>query len=188
MICKLVHDDYPQVLHIWQTCFGDSEDYVRFFWQHAFPHCRGIGCHVDDRLVSMLFMLPGTLMPNHVPVHYIYAVATLPEYRNRGLAQQLLQHAARDTGALALYPATEQLQRYYAKQGFVPAFRKQNCGVGKFDFAPAMQAYMQAEAKLVNRDLTERDAFGGMLLPLDGQAREWLVQTKQCAYLPYTLE
>ena len=180
--------DYPQVLHVWQTCFGDSEDYVRFFWQNAFPHCRGIGLWHDDTLVSMLFMLPGMLQPGDVPAQYVYAVATLPAHRKQGLAAKLLQHAAASTCALALYPATAQLQDYYANQGFLPAFRKQDCGTGSFTFSPAMQAYMQAEAELTKRDLTQRDAFGGMLQPLDEHTRAWLAATQGKAYLPFTLE
>ncbi|MCL2530596.1 MAG: GNAT family N-acetyltransferase [Oscillospiraceae bacterium] len=188
MICQLTYDDYLQVLHVWQTCFGDSENYVRFFWQHAFPHCQGIGCWAGDTLVSVLFLLPGALQPASIAADYVYAVATLPDYRNRGLAQQLITHAASGTSALALYPATAQLQAYYAKQGFASAFRKQDCGMGKFEFTPAMLAYLQAEAKLVNRDLSPCDAFGGMLLPLDEQAHAWLTQTQGQAYLEYTLE
>jgi len=196
MIRQLTHDDYPQVLHIWQTCFGDSEDYVRFFWENALPHCAGRGYCADGALASMLFMLPGELIfPEDsggapaTPTHYIYAVATLPEYRQRGIATKLLQHAAANgTSALALYPATAQLQRYYAKQGFVPAFRKQDSGMGKFAFSPAMQGFLQAEAALVGRDLTERDEFGGMLLALDEKAHEWLAQTQGQAYLQFTLE
>lgn len=189
MICQLTHDDFPQVLKLWQTCFGDGEDYVRFFWQHGFLHCRGLGHWDGSTLVSMLFMLPGALQPGNLPAEYIYAVATLPEHRKQGLAAQLLQQAAASgTSALALHPATEQLRSYYAKQGFLPAFRKQDCGNGKFAFTPAIQNYLQAEAELVQRDLSPCDAFGGMLLPLDEHAKFWLTQSQGQAYLPYTLE
>jgi len=189
MIRNLTVDDYPQVLRIWQTCFGDDEAYVRFFWENAFAHCTGFGYYVEDMLVSMLFMLPGMLEPNQVSAHYIYAVATLPEHRKQGLATKLLQYAAASgASALVLYPATAQLQAYYIKQGFVLAFRKQDCDMGKFEFSLAMQAYLRAEAKLVKRDLTQRDAFGGMLLPLHDHAQAWLTQTQGKAYLKYNLE
>jgi len=194
-------DDYPQVLHIWQACFGDDESYVRFFWDECFPMCRGLGWEEDSRLVSMLFLLPGTLMfngtgsKNATPTgaEYVYAVATLPEYRGRGYAAELTSWAAKiaqeeGKSALCLYPATEQLYAYYGKQGFVTAFRRQDSGCGRFGWPAHMLAYMHKEGEFTGRVVVQSGKPGGMLLALDGRAEEWLEQTDGRAYLEYNLE
>jgi len=133
MIRFITSSDFSQISHIWQTCFGDGEDYVRLFWDHCFPLCRGLAYEWDGRLAAMAFLLPGALAlrgESH-PAAYVYAVATLPEYRGRGIAAALTRRAAdfvREEGgaALCLLPASESLYAYYAKLGFVTGFMKQN--------------------------------------------------------------
>jgi len=125
--------DYPQVLNIWQTCFGDEESYVRFFWKNCFPLCRGLVYEEDGKIVSMLFLLPGALAYKRslLPAEYVYAVATLPEYRGRGHASNLVEFAAiaaKEEGksALCLLPASPALYKYYTKLGFQTAFCRQD--------------------------------------------------------------
>ena len=138
---RLTRDsDFPQVLHIWQACFGDGEDYVQFFWKHGFPLCRGLLWEEDGQAVSMLFLLPGALAHNDtaLPAEYVYAVATLPDYRGRGFAGALTERAAsiarfEKKAALCLLPGSESLYAYYAKQGFTRAFARQDFQAG---FAP----------------------------------------------------
>ena len=185
-------EDYPQVLEIWQACFGDEEYYVRFFWDNCFPMCRGLAWEEDGRLVSMLFLLPGTL-DGQLSAEYVYAVATLPDYRSKGYAAQLTTWAAdiarsEGTSALCLCPATEQLYNYYGKQGFQLAFRKQDTEMGRFVWPPHMLDYMQCESKLCGRVISRKEEPGGMLLPLDEQAERWLKATGGQAYLKYNLE
>lgn len=125
--------DFPQVLELWQACFGDEEAYVRFFWENGFPLGRGLLMKEDGRTVSMLFLLPGALAQssNFLPAEYVYAVATLPEYRGRGYAAELVRSGAemarsQKTAALCLLPANPSLYDYYAKLGFVKGFRAQS--------------------------------------------------------------
>jgi len=125
--------DYPQVLKVWQTCFGDEEGYVRFFWENCFPLCRGLVYEEADKLVSMLFLLPGALAYKRslLPAEYVYAVATLPEYRGKGYASNLVEFAAiaakgEGKSALCLLPASSELYKYYAKLGFQTAFCRQD--------------------------------------------------------------
>lgn len=79
--------------------------------------------------VSMVFMLPATFMigGSRLPVQYIYAAATLPEYRGRGLFAELLNAAfdwARAHGRAAsfLRPGEPGLERYYSRFGYAPFF------------------------------------------------------------------
>ena len=185
-------EDFPQVLDIWQACFGDEEYYVRFFWENCFPMCRGLAREEDGKLAAMLFLLPGTL-DGQLGVEYVYAVATLPDYRSKGYAAQLTRWAAdiaRSEGkaALCLCPGSESLYDYYGKQGFVTAFRRQDTGMGRFVWPPHMLDYMRRERALCGRVITEKDEPGGMLLALDARAEDWLRATKGQAYLKYNLE
>ncbi|MDR0532059.1 MAG: GNAT family N-acetyltransferase [Oscillospiraceae bacterium] len=123
-------DDFQQILTLWQACFGDGEAYVRLFWEEC--PWRGLAAEEDGRLASMLFLLPGglALRGRQAPASYVYAVATLPDYRGRGFAGALTERAAQfaraeGQAALCLLPASESLYGYYAKLGFVNAFAAQ---------------------------------------------------------------
>ena len=191
-------DDYPQVLAIWQTCFGDNESYVRFFWENCLPMCRGLGFEQDNKLVAMLFLLPSALEHEctHLAAEYVYAVATLPECRSKGYAAQLTGWAAdiacsEGKSALVLCPATRSLYDYYSKQGFTLAFCKRNTKHGRFAWPPHMLDYIRKEAALVGRDAPDASCENsphGMLLALDNRAKQWLDATGGQAYLNYTLE
>lgn len=107
---------------LWRSCFPQDEDC--FIEQFLIRHFRAeqMLTHCDKgKTVAMLHTIPfatawGTM-------RYIYGVATLPEYRHRGIATQLLHRAieasrtAGDRG-LFLIPATASLRDFYAREGF----------------------------------------------------------------------
>ena len=58
-------------------------------------------------------------------VLYVYAVATGSEYRNKGYAAKIIQHAFRKwKKPLILQHASESLEGYYEKQGFFTCFKR----------------------------------------------------------------
>ena len=68
--------DEKQIINIWHSVFGDSEDEIIFFLQKC-NNKKCLGVFEDDKLVSMLFLVDckyGSLNGK-----YIYAVATLKE-------------------------------------------------------------------------------------------------------------
>lgn len=106
---------------MWHDIFGDDRTEIdSFFVNHdnAIPLIH----KVEDRVVSMLHIVP--LQIEGRSVAYIYAVATLPEYRGRGLASKLLGRALRlidESGRFdvaALIPSTTDSKRLYARFGF----------------------------------------------------------------------
>lgn len=114
-----------ELKRIWQICFGDDQDYIELYFAHRFRREEMLVYVVDGRPVSMLSLLPAQLYRGGAiqPMRYVYAVATLPEYRGRGFARILLEEGRRQTGEpLALVPALEELWDYYGRLGFVPAF------------------------------------------------------------------
>lgn len=114
-----------ELKRIWQICFGDDQNYIELYFAHRFRREEMLVYVVDGRPVSMLSLLPAQLYRGGAiqPMRYVYAVATLPEYRGRGFARILLEEGRRQTGEpLALVPALEELWDYYGRLGFVPAF------------------------------------------------------------------
>lgn len=85
----------------------------------------------DGRPVSMASFLPAVYhtAKGVIPVRYVYAVATLPEYRRQGLAEKILIcGSSLWDEPLVLCPADEHLYRYYGKIGFVNGFRSEDAG------------------------------------------------------------
>jgi len=203
MIRDMREDDYPQAFAIWRACFEDDEDYFRFFWEECFPLCRGLVYEEGGQAVSMLFLLPGALdypgapgcKKSRLPAWYVYAVATLPEFRGRGHAGELTRQAAslaKGEGlcALCLRPANEGLYGYYAKLGFVKAFAKleRPRRHGRFAWDDPILEYLSKEGGRTGRDMHPAQELGGMALPLDKQAKIWLRKTKGRAYMGPALE
>lgn len=87
---------------------------------------------MDGKLVSTLYNIENYQFPyagELFSTSYFYALATLPEYRNRGTMGRLITDTLNDLytsgGSLAvLIPAEPWLFDYYARFGFSPVFRR----------------------------------------------------------------
>ena len=116
-----------QASALYKTAFPDDpDDFALGFINRFFEkNCRYI--LKDDRIASMLFLLDGSLKENggKRPALYLYAAATLPEYRGMGLMAGLIEKAkaeAKEKGAFLLTkPATPSLFSYYESFGFKTA-------------------------------------------------------------------
>lgn len=117
--------DGVQILKIWQTCFGDDEDYILDYMEHRMTEDNMLVIYEDGKAVSMASFLPVQYHSGEedITARYVYGVATLPEYRGRGFATEILQFAKQKYGeVLILSPAEESLAGYYEKLGFQRAF------------------------------------------------------------------
>lgn len=117
--------DGEQIKKIWRTCFGDEEEYITYFLDHRMTEDNMLVIYRDGKAVSMASFLPAEYLSGgaYVSARYVYAVATLPEYRGQGLASGILKFArARFEEPLILAPAEESLNAYYEKLGFQRAF------------------------------------------------------------------
>lgn len=122
-------NDRAALQALWKNCFGDGEDVSGAFFD-AFPpetHTRVI--KAESRVASMVSIMPVRLCAPDGDREgaYIYAVATDPEFRGRGLCRALMGETEPllfSGGAefLALWPAEESLFRFYGKMGYHPAF------------------------------------------------------------------
>lgn len=85
------------------------------------PECLRTVCEAGQ-VVSMLFSLPYPIVTaaGVQNARYLYAVATHPAYRGKGLARRLLSAEAADGTPVFLRPMREELFAFYKKAGMTP--------------------------------------------------------------------
>ena len=113
----------PALSRIWEACFGDSPDYIRFFMENRFPACRSFVWLEDAAPVGAAYLLPCALGEHRA--YYGYAVGVHPDYRRRGICEQILCAAeafcAGENAVFFVLPRAG-VEDYYLKRGFSPAF------------------------------------------------------------------
>lgn len=117
-----LHPDELACKELWQTCFGDEEQFIDSFLIRYYSRRRMLSIERDGRMAAMLHLLPFESELGRTT--YIYGVATAPEYRGRGLATELMREAMRLAGersddALFLIPTPgeEWLRDFYGGFG-----------------------------------------------------------------------
>jgi hypothetical protein len=124
--------DREDIIDIWQQCFGDERDYIEMYMDNRFETENMLVIHEDGRPVSMASFLPVNIMIDgeYVSAKYVYAVATLPDYRKKGYASKILKYASKKYNEpLILQPENDKLVEYYERLGFVEAFKESPCWI-----------------------------------------------------------
>ena len=123
--------DLPALRENWRLAFGDDDAYLDFFFARRFDPQKTPVALIGGRVVSQLFLLPASLIAGTgaYPVYYLFAAATHPQYRGRGLMAKLLREAERMARAdgmrgIVLLPGEPGLYRYYAQHGYETAFTR----------------------------------------------------------------
>lgn len=107
---------------LWRRCFPtDDPTFVEQFLIRHYREEQMFSATMEGQVVAMLHAIPFATAWGIM--RYIYAVATDPDYRQRGLASDLLQQAiaaSRTAGdrALFLIPADEHVRDLYRHRGF----------------------------------------------------------------------
>lgn len=143
---------------LWAKSFPDPPAVVHYFFQHRFCPEQCLAMVRDGMVVSALHLLNAQIVTENgrSPVQYIYAAATLPEYRNHGCMSKLLQAAeelgrSRGVPFTALVPSGQSLFAYYERSGFTP--------------------YFQTRTVRVDRERMKRLAYGGRRLSAQASPR-----------------
>jgi len=124
------YNDIPALMQIRKICFGEEEDYSAFYFATRFTENNTLVYIEQNTPVASLTLLDAEVLTADgqvFPVAYIYSVATLPEWRCRGLAAALSNCAdkhlqAQGVAASLLVPSTVPLFDYYAKLGYETKF------------------------------------------------------------------
>ena len=122
--------DIPALRALWQLAFGDSDAYVDNFFNTYYRPKRMLLLEGEGRLLAMTawfdtsFVLPGR---GDYRTAYLYAVATHPDARGRGLAGRLLAWADDFFRSLAIpavttVPAEPSLHNFFGANGFRECF------------------------------------------------------------------
>lgn len=110
------------IIYIWKRCFGETDLSVHtFLSRYYFTHCTFME-QVDGHVVATVFMVP--CQTEYGLGAYLYGIATLPEYRSKGLSSSLIRRMldeCRDRGAsfTFLIPADLELVGFYEQFGYV---------------------------------------------------------------------
>lgn len=118
------------ICELWRCCFDDG-DFSEFYLKERADGQNMLVIFRDGKPVSMASFLHAVYQTGKgaLPVRYVYAVATLPEYRGQGLAKKILDCAVRLWDEpLVLAPADAGLYRYYESMGFVRCFAGDDVG------------------------------------------------------------
>lgn len=118
----------PGLTKLWMEAFGDEKEYIHSFLTFQIrDRFSYVVCDdgEKDSVVSMAHAFPckiKTPLADYEFV-YLYAVATLKSYQGLGIASQMLEEIHRDLESRGffgtfLFPADEDLFRYYEKLGY----------------------------------------------------------------------
>lgn len=131
MLIKPCEGYIEPLSELWHSVFGDSYEYISLFFKKAFYSADVFVKQTDGRIVSVLYLLDGTVSfeGKCYKGKYLYAAATACEYRGKGYMAELINEAklyCENNGAdfIALVPADEHLYSYYAKFGFKTAMHR----------------------------------------------------------------
>lgn len=115
MIRFAKEEDRQQILRLWHTVFGDDQGGIKNYLD------KYLDCVLlyitEGKIIGMLSLLP--LKYNGMDGKYVYAVATDPSFRGRGVASKLIRYCS-DEIFLLLVPAEKSLFTYYQRLGFNP--------------------------------------------------------------------
>ena len=122
-------EDTQSLKDLWKTVFGDSDSVIDAFFGTAYKSSEVYACKRDGKVVSAFYLIDAPLKRGRetLKAKYLYAAATLPEYRSCGIMGEMIDYAINNLKmcgyqAIYLYPADEHLYSYYQKFGFKKKF------------------------------------------------------------------
>jgi len=122
--------DVPAIQQLMQLVFNDTLPFLKTLFNLKFND-NVLIYKGKNGIVAMAFLIPSSIRLNGKlkPITYIYACATHPDYRNRGLMHNILKKAwqeacVRQEFGIFLCPASDTLYNYYEKEGFHTFFYK----------------------------------------------------------------
>ncbi len=159
----------PQAAALWKEAFGDSEEYINFFFDNHSCVCL-TQCD-NNELCSMLFLIDGEL--NNIKGCYLFAACTFKNRRGKGYMPMLLERAKKyaeeqGKGFIALVPAENWLFDYYGKFGYKTAFYVQQIDPNEdfktdkdicFKWCDAHEGYINAESEKYGSELKEKNGM-----------------------------
>ncbi len=164
-ITKPSFTDVPALRHLWSEAFGDTDEFLSVFFSTVFSPERCRCVKAENNIVSALYIFDCEYAGQKLA--YIYAVATLKEYRGRGICRRLTESTLDGLkklgycGAL-LVPASEPLFDFYERLGF-----RTRCYIDRFECMASKN-----KLKMKSIDKSEYAALRRDFLPERGVLQE----------------
>lgn len=147
-----------QLKELWHLAFGDGMEFIELFFQTAYSPSHCLYLSEEGQLTAALYWLDCEYRGQKQA--YIYAVATHPEHRGKGLCRRLmdLTHGVlREQGyhAALLRPADEGLRRMYRKMGYRTATHVSEFRCCAGSYVPVQKIDAEEYARLRRKFLPE---------------------------------
>lgn len=121
--------DFDELADLWSDVFGDERVYPEQFLKYCI-NAGDICAHRENgSIVSAFYLIDAELVHCNQKFSgkYLYAAATHPDYRNKGIMSNMIKSVAEELkkqgySFICLYPADESLYGYYEKLGFSAVF------------------------------------------------------------------
>jgi len=130
MICFADWGMRSELARIWEVCFEEPARPAKYFLNNYFRPENCLVYQMNDKIAAAVYLLPAQIVTGGTPAqaHYIYAAATLPQYRGHGYMAALMAAAAL-TGAnrgdqySVVLPANLGLYELYGKSDYTTFFQ-----------------------------------------------------------------
>lgn len=161
-------DRLEELVSLWCAAFpSDSREYVRGFLTDLPSETVTLIGECDNRIATMLFLLPGNAVfrGRSYSVRYLYAGCTHPEFRGHGYYRQLMVAAAQKVEemgehAIFLHPADDVLTATYKRLGYRSGIygSERSCCQHKMRVCDTIDNYLQLR-DLSGKQIAERAVF-----------------------------
>ena len=123
-------DERAALQALWRVCFSDSEEFTDLYFDRYEPSEHVFVARHDGAVAAMACWFPAVLVGadgDERQAAYLYAVATAPAYRGRGVCRSLLSLAgellaAQGAAYAALVPGSGTLFAFYQRLGYRTCF------------------------------------------------------------------
>lgn len=128
MVRFATKEDIPFLKHAWKVCFDDPDAFIQWNFRENFSCEDTLIAMVDGQPASNLQLMPHRVVLRGVAydINYVSGVATLPEFRHRGLVRELfgaafLEMKRRKQAFSLLVPFNYE---FYEKFGYRKCYKK----------------------------------------------------------------
>lgn len=191
--------DMNDLKNIWKVCFGDTAEYVNFFFDNMFKPQNAVVAESDGRAVGVIHTLDAHL--SATPFKYGYAIGVLPCARGNSVCKKMhdyLKGYCEENGYIyGLHPANDKLSLFYKSIGLSDMYSlktveientDKNADVSFFDITPSEYLAMREKSflNMVSWDINtisymfdEAKHFGGCTKKLVINGNERLILAKE---------
>ena len=145
-----------QVKDLWNYCFYDADPYLSWYYDNVFKPENTVAAMEDDKVLSALQLLDFdvAIRGKVYPCTYIAGVSTVPEFRGKGLASMVMNHAeeiAKSRGKkFALL--TPSIDNFYEKFGYTSCYERLEFSYMPGDFKPEKSSCTAKKAGKADAD------------------------------------